>query len=111
VSTSRALRGLRGQMAELQEDVCDEEANICKEEQDAFVRGTECIQCKDSKRQYQGFIEHCDSEDTSEQSLDWWGGVAYWSNRPRVQLHCGGADLWSRRGPGFKPALGQMGSS
>jgi hypothetical protein len=39
-----------------------------------------------------------------------WGRVAYWSIRPRVQCHCGGDDLWSRRGPGFKPAYGQNGS-
>jgi hypothetical protein len=36
------------------------------------------------------------------------GGVAYWSTCPRVQRHCGGGDLWSRRGPGFKPAFGHL---
>jgi hypothetical protein len=33
VSASRALRGLRGLAAEPQEDVCREEAKVCKEEE------------------------------------------------------------------------------
>ncbi|KAI0286340.1 hypothetical protein BC826DRAFT_1121204 [Russula brevipes] len=40
------------------------------------------------------------------------GGMAYWSTQPQgVMCHCGGDDPWSGRGPGFKPAYGQMGPS
>jgi hypothetical protein len=60
VSASRALRGLRGQAAIPQEDVCREEANIGKDEEGELAIVDRSVQCEDSGRQAR-IYDYCDT--------------------------------------------------